>query len=74
MSVLCQCLNLKYLESNKLKHVFLLQLGIGCLKSEKFHETFFQDEFKYSKIIESGTKITIINSTNDKWIDFERKN
>jgi len=70
---LSNALILKYLESNKLKHVFLVAAWDWLFEEVKeFHETFFQDEFNYSKIIESGTKITIINSTNDKWIDFER--
>lgn len=38
----------------------------------EYHETFFQTTFDYTEIKSKQIPITIINSTNDPYIDFEK--
>lgn len=37
-----------------------------------FHETFFETAFNYEQIKKKGIPLTVVNSTTDPWIDFER--
>ena len=72
---LANALILKYLErsNTKIKGAIMVAAWDWLLEDVKeFHHTFFETDFDYEKIAQKDIPITIINSTTDPWIDFER--
>lgn len=72
---LSNSLILRYLERPgvEIKSVFLVAAWDWLMEEVKeFHHTFFEKEFDYKAIKQKNTPITIINSTTDPWIDYER--
>jgi hypothetical protein len=72
---LANALILKYVEqtNTKLRASFCVAAWDWLLEAvREFHITFFENGFDYERIKEKRIPITIINSTTDPWIDFER--
>jgi predicted alpha/beta hydrolase family esterase len=66
---------MKYLERPevKVRRVILVAAWDWMLENvRKFHQTFFENGFNYEVIKRKQIPITIVNSTTDPWIDFER--
>lgn len=72
---LASALILKYLENPETKiHSAIMVAAWDWLMEDvkEFHETFFETGFDYDAIKKKGISLTIVNSTTDPWIDFER--
>lgn len=72
---LANALILHYLEKpdTTVKAVFLVAAWNWLIKDLTiYHQTFFEKEFNYSTINSKHISITIINSSDDPYIDFER--
>jgi predicted alpha/beta hydrolase family esterase len=72
---LSNALILKYLEkpSTSIKGAFLVAAWDWLMEDiREFHITFFENGFDYKIIKQTNVPITIINSTTDPWIDFEK--
>ncbi len=72
---LSNSLIMKYLERPevKVKSVLLVAAWDWLMEDvKKFHQTFFKNGFNYEAIKSKHIPITIVNSTTDPWIDFER--
>jgi predicted alpha/beta hydrolase family esterase len=72
---LANALIMKYLENkNNLAGGAVMVAAWDWLLEDvkEFHRTFFETGFDYPKIKERKLPISIVNSTNDPWIDFEK--
>ncbi|OGG11634.1 hypothetical protein A2Z00_01080 [Candidatus Gottesmanbacteria bacterium RBG_13_45_10] len=72
---LSNSLIMKYLERPevRIKSAILVAAWDWLMEDVKeFHQTFFENGFEYEKIKKKQIPITIVNSTTDPWIDFER--
>ena len=72
---LASALIMKYLErpEAKIKSAIMVAAWDWLMEDVKeFHQTFFENSFAYEVIINKQIPITIVNSTTDPWIDFER--
>lgn len=72
---LANALILKYLEQPgiKIKGALLVAAWDWLMEDvREFHETFFINGFNYQKIKEKNLPISVVNSTTDPWIDFEK--
>ena len=72
---LANALILKYLERSdtQIRGTIMVAAWDWLLEDVKeFHHTFFETGFDYEKIAQKNIPITIVNSTTDPWIDFER--
>ena len=72
---LANSLILRYLEKRtaKAKAAFLVAAWDWLMEDIKeYHQTFFETPFDYEAIKAKNIPITIVNSTNDPYIDFEQ--
>ncbi len=72
---LSNALIMKYLErpEAKIKSVIMVAAWDWLMEAvKKFHLTFFENGFDYEAIKRKQIPITIVNSTTDPWINFER--
>lgn len=72
---LSNALIMKYLErpETKINSVIMVAAWDWLMEDVKeFHQTFFENGFDYDAIKKKRIPITIINSTTDPWIDFEK--
>ncbi len=72
---LSNALLLKFIEQTdvRIRGVFCVAAWDWLLESvREFHITFFEQGFDYERIKKKSVPITIINSTTDPWIDFEK--
>ncbi len=66
---------LKYLENPaaQIKGAILVAAWDWLMEElREFHETFFTTGFDYPKIKAKNLSLTVVNSTTDPWIDFEK--
>lgn len=72
---LSNALIMKFLErtETKARKAILVAAWNWLMEDVKeFHQTFFENGFAYEEIKRKLIPITIVNSTNDPWIDFEK--
>ena len=72
---LANALILKYLEKpkTKIKSAIMVAAWDWLMEDVKeFHQTFFETGFDYAAIKHKNIPLTIVNSTTDPWVDFEK--